>query len=93
MADTHSVSWEVEQITERWDPDPRDKDVEPIDLPGLFNVYLVIDGGRILFDQITAGRVHDAIAAAKANQPQATEPAPTTEPTTAPQPTEPQPQV
>lgn len=66
MPETFStVTWEAEHVPERHDPAPHDKDQALIDLPGMVNLYVVIDGGRILMDQLKAPRVLDAIAAAK----------------------------
>lgn len=59
------VHLEAVHVLERHDPDPSDKDVPKINLPGLVNVYLVIDGGRVLLSQFPASRVLEAIAASK----------------------------
>lgn len=60
-----TVTWEAEHVPERHDPAPHDKDQPLIDLPGVVNIYAVIDGGRILMDQVKAPRVFEAIERAK----------------------------
>ncbi len=60
-----TVTLEAEHVTERHDPDPHAKDVPTINLPGMVNLYVVIDGGRVLLDSIPAARVFKAQAAAK----------------------------
>lgn len=67
MADTHifsDVHLEAEQITEDHRTLEADHTVTHQELPGLVNVYLVIDGGRVLLDQLKAPVVLDAITAA-----------------------------
>jgi hypothetical protein len=59
------VHLEAVHVTERHDPAPHDKDQELIDLPGTVELYVVIDGGRVLLDTFKAPRVLNAIAAAK----------------------------
>lgn len=58
---TGTATLSYEQVTERHDPAPHDKDAQPIDLPGVVNVYLHIGGGKLLFTQYKAGKVLDAI--------------------------------
>ena len=71
MASTFSdVHFEAVHIPETWDPDPNDKSVETVELPGLVNIYLVVDGGRILHDQYNAARIFEAIDAGQKNQDQ-----------------------
>ena len=56
-----TVTLEAEHIPERHDPAPHDKDVQPVQLPGLVNLYAVFDGGRVLIDQFKAPVVFEAI--------------------------------
>ena len=65
---TVSVTWEAEQVTETHRTLEADHTVTEVELPGSFNVYCVIDGGRLLFTQFKAGKVLDAIEAAKSAQ-------------------------
>lgn len=60
-----TVTLEAEHVTERHDPDPGNKDVSMIELPGVVNLYAVIDGGRVLIDRLRASSVLEAIDAAK----------------------------
>ena len=91
MADeTYDVHLEVEQVTETHRTLENDRTVTEVELPGVFNVYLVIGGGRILFDQLKGGVVLDAIETAKQNQ--AAQDTSTGDPSQPSQPTEPQPQ-
>ena len=57
-----TVTLEAEHVTERHDPDPGNKDVSMIELPGVVNLYAVIDGGRVLIDRLRASDVLEAIA-------------------------------
>ena len=66
--DFSAVTLEAEHVTERHDPDPGNKDVGMIELPGVVNLYAVIDGGRILLDRLSASRVFEAIDRAKSEQ-------------------------
>lgn len=68
-----SVKLYAEQVTETHRTLENDRTVTEVELPGIVNVYLDFDGGRILFDQIKAGRVLDAQQLAKDNAPQQTE--------------------
>lgn len=61
-----TVTLEAEHLTETHDPDPGNKSVDLIQLPGTVNLYVVIDGGRILLDQFRASDVLSAIDTAKA---------------------------
>ena len=70
---TYDVHLEVEQVTETHRTLENDRTVTEAELPGVFNVYLVIGGGRILFDQIKGGVVLDAIEAAKQTEQTAAE--------------------
>lgn len=88
MATFSDVHFEAEQETETHRTLENDHSVTEVELPGIVNLYLVIDGGRILFDQIKAPRVLEAIAAAKAAK--ASAPQDTTD--TPPPPAEPAPE-
>ena len=70
------VHLEAEHVLERHDPDPSDKDVPKINLPGLVNVYLVIDGGRVLLSQFPASRVLDAIKVGRSTTDEQAKPTP-----------------
>jgi hypothetical protein len=78
----------AEQVTETHRTLENDHTVTEVELPGMVNVYLHIDGGKLLFTQYKAGKVLDAIEqAAKAqsqNGQQGTEPAPAEPPAEAP---------
>ena len=63
-----TVTLEAEHVTERHDPDPGNKDVGMIELPGVVNLYAVIDGGRVLIDRLRAPQVFEAIDQAKSRQ-------------------------
>jgi hypothetical protein len=65
--------WEVEHVPETHRTLENDHTVTEETLPGMVNIYAVVDGGRLLFTQYKAGKVFDAIALAKA---QAAEPEP-----------------
>ena len=69
-----TVTLEAEHVTERHDPDPGNKDVGMIQLPGVVNLYAVIDGGRVLIDRLRAPDVFEAIDAAKQSQPKSDSP-------------------
>ena len=57
----------AEQVTETHRTLENDHTVTEVELPGMVNVYLHIDGAKLLFTQYKAGKVLDAIdAAAKA---------------------------
>lgn len=60
-----TVTWEAEHVTDRHDPDPGNKDVAMIELPGTVNLYAVIDGGRVLIDKLSASKVLEAIDTAQ----------------------------
>lgn len=64
------VHLEAEHVPEAHRTLENDLTVTERELPGMVNVYLVIDGGRVLLDQFKAGRVFDAIelAAQKARE-------------------------
>ena len=91
MGQTYDVQIVAEQVTETHRTLENDRTVTEVELPGVFNVYYVIGGGRVLIDQLKGGVVLDAIETAKQNQAtqDTTEPAPS-QPS---QPTEPQPQT
>ena len=67
-AQTFEVHLEAEQVTETHRTLEADRSVTEAELPGLINVYLVINGGRILFDQVKAPRVLEEIEVAKQQQ-------------------------
>lgn len=67
ISGTATVTYE--QVTETHRTLNADHTITEDELPGLVNVYLNIGGGRILIDQLNAGKVLDAIELAKANQP------------------------
>jgi hypothetical protein len=58
------VSFSAEQVTEMHRTLENDHTVTEVELPGVVNVYLHIDGGKLLFTQYKAGKVLDAIDAA-----------------------------
>jgi hypothetical protein len=60
----------AEQVTEAHRTLENDHTVSEVELPGVVNVYLHIDGGKLLFTQYKAGKVLDAIDAAAAAQKQ-----------------------
>ena len=60
----------AEQVTEAHRTLENDHTVTENELPGVVNVYLHIDGGKLLFTQYKAGKVLDAIDAAAAAQKQ-----------------------
>ena len=92
MTDFGDVYLSAEQVTERHDPAPHDKDTQPVDLPGVVNVYLHIGGGKLLFTQYKAGKVFDAIE--QAQQAQADQPQDASSPPTqTSQPSEPSPGI
>ena len=62
------VHLEAEHVTERHDPDPGNKDVGMIQLPGVVNLYAVFDGGRVLIDRLRAPDVFEAIDKANAEK-------------------------
>lgn len=59
------VTLSAEHVPERHDPDPHNKDVQPIELPGVVNLYADFDGGKVLLDVIPAARIFKAQAQAK----------------------------
>lgn len=66
MADTHifsDVHLEAEQVTETHRTLNADHTVTEAELPGTVDVYVVIDGGRLLLTQFPGSRVQDAIKA------------------------------
>ncbi len=63
----------AEQVTETHRTLENDRTVTEQELPGVVNVYLDFDGGRVLFDVIKAGRVLDAQQLAQQNQQQTTD--------------------
>ena len=87
---TFEVHLEAEQVTETHRTLEADRSVTEAELPGLINVYLVINGGRILFDQIKAPRVLEAIEVAKQTEQTAAQTA--TADTQQSQPEQPQPE-
>lgn len=69
MTTFESVTLEAEHVPETHRTLNNDHTVTEETLPGAVNVYLVIDGARLLFTQYKAGKVFDALDAAKAAQP------------------------
>jgi hypothetical protein len=65
------VSFSAEQVTEIHRTLENDHTVTEVELPGMVNIYLHIDGGKLLFTQYKAGKVLDAIYAAAEAQQQA----------------------
>lgn len=55
------VHLEAEHVPEAHRTLENDLSVTERELPGSVNVFLVIDGGRLLLDQFKAGKVFDAI--------------------------------
>ncbi len=90
MGQTYDVQIVAEQVTETHRTLENDRTVTEVELPGVFNVYYVIGGGRVLIDQLKGGVVPDAIETAKQNQ--AAQDTSTGDPSQPSQPTEPQPQ-
>lgn len=62
------VYMSAEQITETHRTLENDHTVTEVELPGVVNVYLHIDGAKLLFTQYKAGKVLDALDAAAAAQ-------------------------
>lgn len=89
MGQTYDVQIVAEQVTETHRTLENDRTVTEVELPGVFNVYYVIGGGRVLIDQLKGGVVLDAIETAKQNQ--AAQDTSTGAPSQPSQPTEPQP--
>lgn len=76
MPETFStITFEAEHVPERHDPAPHDKDQALIDLPGMVNLYVLIDGGRLLLDTFKAPQVFAAIEAGKRTDTPAAAPA------------------
>jgi len=74
MARTFStVSLEAEHVPETHRTLETDHTITEEDLPGMVNVYLVIDGARLLFTQYKAGKVFDALDLAGKQQAEATQ--------------------
>lgn len=71
MADAHkfeTITFEAEHLPEEH-YGPRDQGREHLGtLPGLVNLYAVIDGGRVLIDQLKAPVVFEAIGKAAAKR-------------------------
>jgi hypothetical protein len=66
MPETFSnITFEAVHVPERHDPAPHDKDTALIDLPGTVDLFVVIDGGRLLLDTFKAPKVFAAIEASK----------------------------
>lgn len=61
----------AEQVTETHRTLENDHTVTEVELPGVVNVYLHIDGAKLLFTQYKAGKVLDALFQAKEAQQQA----------------------
>lgn len=62
------VKLTAEQVVETHRTLENDLTVTDAELPGMVNVYLEIDGGRLLFTSYKASKVQDAIDAAAAEQ-------------------------
>lgn len=58
------VKLTAEQHTEMHRTLENDHTVTEVELPGTVDVYIEIDGGKLLFTQYKAGKVLDAIEAA-----------------------------
>ena len=63
-----SVTLEAEHVPETWLVDGVHGSGQTQELPGSVNVYLVFDGARLLFTQLKAGKVFDAIEQSKQKQ-------------------------
>lgn len=61
-------TFELEHVPETHRTLNNDHTVTVEDLPGMVNLYLVVDGGRVLLDQFKAGKIFDAIELAKQKQ-------------------------
>lgn len=88
-----SVTLEAEHIPETHRTLENDHTISEQDLPGVVNVYLVIDGARLLFTQYKASKVFDVLDAyqAQTQAEQTATPAPQAAPAqTAPAPTPPE---
>lgn len=72
----NDVHLAAEQVTETHRTLNADHTVTEEELPGLINLYVVIDGGKILIDQLKAPVVLEAIANQAPPEP---EPAPAAE--------------
>lgn len=68
MPEFSSVTLEAEHVPEVSRTLESDHTITEQELPGMVNVYLVIDGARLLFTQYKAGKVFDAIAVFKQQQ-------------------------
>jgi electron transfer flavoprotein alpha/beta subunit len=69
----NDVKFTAEQVTEIHRTLENDHTVTEVELPGVVNVYLEIEGGRLLFTQYKAGKVLDAIEAAGKAQAQSSQ--------------------
>lgn len=67
--DFTTVTLEAEHVPETHRTLENDLSVTEVELPGLVNVYLVIDGGRLLFTQLNAGKVLEAVDGAAKQAP------------------------
>lgn len=57
----NNVTLEAVQETEIHRTLENDRTVTEVELPGVVNLYVVIDGGRLLLDRLNAGKVLEAI--------------------------------
>lgn len=62
------VKWSAEQVVEMHRTLENDHTVSEVELPGQVDLYVEIDGGKLLFTSFKAGKVLDAIDAAAAAQ-------------------------
>jgi hypothetical protein len=65
------VKFTAEQVVETHRTLENDHTVTEVELPGSIDVYIEIDGGKLLFTSFKAGKVLDAIYAAAEAQQQA----------------------
>ena len=64
-----SVSFVAEHVPETHRTLENDLTVTEQELPGTVDVYVVIDGGRVLFTQLSGSKVLEAIERDQADQP------------------------
>jgi hypothetical protein len=68
------VKFTAEQVVEMHRTLENDHTVTEVELPGVVNIYIEIDGGKLLFTQYKAGKVLDAIEAAGKEQSKSAKP-------------------
>lgn len=59
------VRWVAEHVPETHRTLENDRTITTVELPGTVNLYVEIDGGRILMDQLNGGKVLEAVDAAR----------------------------